>query len=75
MHVVQLNADAGIPLLGTKGASIHLRATAEAFVARYEEWKATGTTAFPGDAGAVARLSRRERTRDLAAVFDEVTGG
>ena len=52
-----------------------VEATAEAFVARYEEWKATGTTAFPGDAEAVARLSRRERTRDLAAVFDEVTGG
>jgi glycosyltransferase involved in cell wall biosynthesis len=46
---------------------------ARALAARYEEWLATGTTRFPGSEDAVARQSRRERTRDLAAVFDEVT--
>jgi hypothetical protein len=38
----------------------------------YREWEETGETSFPGREDAVRRLSRRERTRDLARVFDEV---
>jgi glycosyltransferase involved in cell wall biosynthesis len=38
----------------------------------YREWESTGETGFPGREDEVRRLSRRERTRDLAAVFDEV---
>ncbi len=47
-------------------------AIAEAVAGLYEEWTRTGTTRFPGDDDAVRRLSRRERTRDLAGVFEEV---
>ena len=60
---------------GTVCGQHDVEACASALARLYEEWAATGTTAFPGDAAAVARLSRRERTRDLARVFDEVTGG
>ncbi len=45
---------------------------AEALAALYREWLRTGTTAFEGREDEVKRLSRRERTRDLAALFDEV---
>ena len=45
---------------------------AEALAALYEEWLRTGATAFPGRDEAAARVSRRERTRDLARLFDEV---
>ncbi len=38
----------------------------------YDEWRRTGATRFPGDEAEVRRLSRRERTRDLAALFEEV---
>ena len=38
----------------------------------YEEWTRTGTTAFAGDEAAVRRLSRRERTRELAGLLDRV---
>jgi glycosyltransferase involved in cell wall biosynthesis len=47
-------------------------AIAEALAALYEEWLRTGTTAFAGHEDEVKRLSRRERTRDLAGLFDEV---
>jgi hypothetical protein len=47
---------------------------AEALAALYAEWRETGTTAFPGDEEAVEKLSRRERTRVLAGVFDNLVG-
>jgi len=46
--------------------------TAAALAALYEEWRATGTTRFPGIDDEVTKLSRRERTRVLAGLFDEV---
>jgi glycosyltransferase involved in cell wall biosynthesis len=45
---------------------------AEALAGLYREWRETGTTLFPGREDAVVRLSRRERTRELARVLDEV---
>jgi len=39
----------------------------------YDEWAANGDTAFRGSEEQVVRLSRRERARELAGVFDEVT--
>jgi len=47
---------------------------AEAVAALFEEWKTRGGTAFRGRDEDVQRLSRRERARDLAALFDEVVG-
>ncbi len=45
---------------------------ADAVAALYREWETTGETRFPGREDEVRRLSRRERTRDLAGIFDEV---
>jgi glycosyltransferase involved in cell wall biosynthesis len=45
---------------------------AGAVLALYREWLAGGNTVFRGDPGLVEGLSRRERTRDLARVLDEV---
>jgi glycosyltransferase involved in cell wall biosynthesis len=45
---------------------------AGAVAALHEEWKRTGTTRFPGDPVAVEAESRRERTRELAQVLNEV---
>ena len=39
----------------------------------YDEWAASGVTTFRGSEEQVVRLSRRERARELAGVFDEVT--
>jgi glycosyltransferase involved in cell wall biosynthesis len=47
--------------------------TAEAVHRLYREWETTGGTAFRGVEAVVERLSRRERARNLAALFDEVT--
>ncbi|NNF06996.1 MAG: glycosyltransferase [Candidatus Eisenbacteria bacterium] len=49
-----------------------IKGTAEAVHRLFEEWKNTGTTAFPGEANEVKALSRRERTRALASLFHEV---
>ncbi len=38
----------------------------------YREWVESGTTAFPGNEAMVRQQSRRERTRELAALFEEV---
>ncbi len=64
-------------LIRETGAGVVLRnhdvdGIAEALAALYDEWRGTGAVAFPGREDAVLRLSRRERTRDLARVFDEV---
>jgi len=48
---------------------------AAALAALYGEWVRSGTTRFPGDAGEVGRLSRRERTRELCDVFNETVEG
>lgn len=45
---------------------------ADALARWFEEWARTGSTAFPGRADEVDRQSRRERARELAALFDEV---
>jgi glycosyltransferase involved in cell wall biosynthesis len=44
-------------------------AIGEALAGLYEEWLRTGRTEFPGDPDAVTGESRRERTRELAAVL------
>jgi hypothetical protein len=52
-----------------------LDAIGEAVAALYEQWKATGSTRFEGNEREVAAVSRRERTRQLASVLDEVRKG
>lgn len=50
-------------------------AIADAIAALYEEWSRTGTTEFRGSEEEVGRLSRRERTRELSVLLNEVTEG
>jgi hypothetical protein len=45
---------------------------ADAVASLYEEWSRAGTTHFPGRKEEVERLSRRERTRELSQVLDQV---
>jgi len=45
---------------------------AAAVLRLYREWEETGTTRFPGREEDVEKLSRRERTRELARVLDDV---
>ncbi len=55
MHVLALNADAGIPLLGTKGASIHFRATVEAMARRGHDVTVVAAAVDPKRGPAVSR--------------------
>jgi glycosyltransferase involved in cell wall biosynthesis len=48
--------------------------TAEAVAALYQEWTESGRTASRSREDLVHKLSRRERARDLAALFNEVIG-
>jgi glycosyltransferase involved in cell wall biosynthesis len=57
---------------GTVADRRDVEGIARAVLGLYREWSATGTTAFPGDDAQVERQSRRERTRELAAVLTEV---
>jgi glycosyltransferase involved in cell wall biosynthesis len=47
-------------------------AIAEAVRSLYEEWRETGRTRFPGEEAQVIRQSRRERSRELARVLEQV---
>jgi glycosyltransferase involved in cell wall biosynthesis len=53
-------------------AGSDVEGTAEALAALYAEWVATGATRFPGDPGRAEAQSRRERTRELSRLFNEV---
>jgi hypothetical protein len=57
---------------GTVLAGSDVEGTAEALAALYAEWVATGATRFPGDPGRAEAQSRRERTRELSRLFNEV---
>jgi glycosyltransferase involved in cell wall biosynthesis len=57
---------------GTVLAGSDVDGTAEALAALYDEWVATGATRFPGDPGRAEAQSRRERTRELSRLFNEV---
>jgi glycosyltransferase involved in cell wall biosynthesis len=57
---------------GTVLERANVDAIADAIAALYEEWSRTGATEFRGSEEEAGRLSRRERTRELSALLNEV---